>query len=158
MPAETRGRPSVLLVREWEQQMSSSGCCGRLEGDFLAPGGERCFPERRNIMEAMGPLYQALRTTYGDAVDVRVVDPRNFPTLLTLLVRDWRAHGVGLRDIARTMGRMSVTSVIVNGRLIARGAWPSFGTVRDALGPDVPLSPLALERASDEAEGALGLA
>ena len=68
-------RPSVILIREWETQMSSSGCCGRLEGDFLVQqGGERCFPERRSAMEAMGPLYRDLRTRYGDALEITVAD------------------------------------------------------------------------------------
>ena len=75
MPSDGRRvRPSVLLIREWEQQMSSSGCCGRLEGDFLAPRGERCFPERRSVMEAMGPLYRDLRSQYGDEVEINVVE------------------------------------------------------------------------------------
>ena len=133
-----RKRPSVLLVREWEQQMSSSGCCGRLEGDFLAPQGERCFPERRNVMEAMGPLYRELRTRFGDAVEVHVIDPRNLGTLLGLLVRDFRAHRVPLATAGRTLFGYSVTSVIVNGRLIARGRWPSFEEVRVALGDTLP--------------------
>jgi hypothetical protein len=52
----TGARPSVILVREWEQQLSSSGCCGRIEGDFLSkPGGQPTFPERRAAVEAMGP-------------------------------------------------------------------------------------------------------
>jgi len=130
-------RPSVLLIREWEQQMSSSGCCGRLEGDFLASGagGEPCFVERRRIMEEMGPLYRGLRAAYGDAVDVEVVDPRSFPTLLSLLVRDWMRHRVGIGAALRTLAGVTVTSVVVNGRLLARGSWPSVDAVAERLGP-----------------------
>lgn len=127
-------RPSVILVREWEQQMSSSGCCGRLEGDFLAPGGQRCFPERRDIMERMGPLYRELRSRYGDDIEVTVVDPRNMVTMFSLLARDVRAHGTPIRDVLSTLFRYSVTSVIVNGRLIARGRWPEIEEVETALG------------------------
>ena len=129
-------RPSVLLVREWEQQMSSSGCCGRLEGDFLVSGGERCFPERRNVMEAMGPLYQELRARFGDDVDVTVIDPRNFGTLFGLVARDVRAHGVSFRTALRTLFGYSVTSVIVNGRLIAKGRWPTADEVVEAIAAD----------------------
>ena len=140
-----RGAPrsSVLLIREWEQQMSSSGCCGRLEGDFLAPQGERCFPERREIMEAMGPLYRDLRTRFGDSIDLNVVDPRNLGTVLSLLVRDFRAHGVGARDVLETLFGISVTTVIVNGRLIARGDWPPFEEVERVLGESVPAAEVA---------------
>ena len=130
-------RPSVLLVREWEQQMSSSGCCGRLEGDFLAPQGERCFPERRDIMEAMGPLYRGLRERYGDDVEVNVIDPRNIGTLFTLLARDFRAHRPGWRRALHTLFSYSVTTTIVNGRIVARGDWPTVDEVADALGGPV---------------------
>ncbi len=130
----SRARPSILLIREWEQQMSSSGCCGRLEGDFLSLARERCFPERRDVMEAMGPLYRGLRVRYGDAVEVHVVDPRNLGTLVALLVRDVRAHRPGLMAALGTIFRLSVTSVIVNGRLVARGRWPSLEEVSAALG------------------------
>jgi hypothetical protein len=126
-------RPSVLLIREWETQMSSSGCCGRLEGDFLSRGDERCFPERRARMEAMGPLYLALRAEFGEHVDVHVVDPRSLPTLLGLLLRDWRAHGVGAGDALRTLFGLPVSGVIVNGRLVAKGRWPDLDELRPAL-------------------------
>jgi hypothetical protein len=138
MSTQAKVRPSVLLIREWEQQMSSSGCCGRLEGDFLAPGGKRCFPERRDIMESMGPLYRELRSRFGDAVEINVVDPRNFGTLLALLARDFRRHRPAVRDIVRTVSHFSVTSVIVNGRLLTRGSWPSVDDVAAALEQGVP--------------------
>lgn len=127
-------RPSVLLIREWEQQMTSSGCCGRLEGDFLVQRGTRCFPERRRQMEAMGPLYRELRAGYGDDVEIHVVDPRNLVTLVGLLVRDFRAHGVRLGEALRTLFGLPVTGVVVNGRLVARGRWPEPREVRAALG------------------------
>jgi hypothetical protein len=137
-PPSAPARPSVILVREWEMQMSSSGCCGRLEGDFLAPAGERCFPERRETMEAMGPLYRELRERHGEEIDLNVVDPRNLVTLFGLLVRDFRDHRPGLRDALGTLFRMSVTCVIVNGRLVARGRWPAPEEVERAFGTAVP--------------------
>ncbi len=118
-------KPSVVLVREWEQQMSGSGCCGRLEGDVLGgAGGERVFAERRAIMEAMGPLYRRLRGRFGDDLDLLVVDPRNQISLIPRLVRDFRRYGVGWREAARTLRDLSTSTVVVNGRLFARGAWP----------------------------------
>ena len=82
---EAKGQSSVILIREWERQMSASGCCGRLEGDFLQRRGERCFPERRAVMEAMGPLYRDLRSRYGNEVEIHVVDPRNLFTIFAHL-------------------------------------------------------------------------
>ncbi len=85
-------------------------------------------------MEAMGPLYRGLRARYGDAVEVHVVDPRNLGTIVGLLVRDVRAHRPGLMAALGTISRLSVTSVVVNGRLVARGRWPSLEEVSAALG------------------------
>lgn len=131
-------RHSVLLIREWERQMSSSGCCGRLEGDFLAPRGERCFPERRRIMEAMGPLYRELRDRYGEDVDVQVIDPRNVISLVPLLVRDVRRHGVGLPGALRTLFALPATGVVADGRIVARGRWPDAREVAAAIGLEAP--------------------
>ena len=106
--------------------MSSSGCCGRLEGEFLLShdDGARAFPERRKQMEAMGPLYRAIRERFGDDVDVQVVDPRNMLTLLVLLAADFRRFGVPLRQALWTLTHIPVQGVVVNGRLVARGSWP----------------------------------
>ena len=132
--AEASARPSVILIREWEMQMSSSGCCGRLEGDFLVHRGERCFPERRVVMESMGPLYRDLRSRYGTALEINVVDPRNLISLIALFVRDARAHRVGIMDALGTLLRLKVNTVVVNGRLLARGRWPEPTDVYTVLG------------------------
>lgn len=117
-------KPSIILVREWQQQMSSSGCCGRLEGDLLKLGKKRVFPRRRQIMEDMGPLYRTIRKHYEDAVDLLVIDPRNQVVLLSRLVRDFFRYRVGFRQALRTLRGLSIMTVIVNGRLFAREAWP----------------------------------
>lgn len=127
-------RSCVVLVREAEEQLSSSGCCGRLEGDFLRrPDGERAFPERRAAVEALGPLYQSLRARYGNTVDIHVIDPRSFVTLIPLLLRDFWRHGVGVREALRTLTGTPVRAVIVNGRLVAGGAWPAPDLVFEAV-------------------------
>jgi hypothetical protein len=126
-------RPSVILIREWEQQMSSSGCCGRLEGDFMSCAEGPVFAERREDMESLGPLYRALRDRFGESVDLQVIDPRSWPTLLALLIRDGRAHGIGVRELLRTIFKLPVRGVVVNGRLIARNEWPPEEVVIDAV-------------------------
>ena len=118
-----RTRPSVILIREWEAQLSGSGCCGRLEGDFLTRQGEPVFRERRACMEAMAPLSRTLRERFGDAIELQVVDPRN-PALAFLLLRDFWAFRVGLVEALKTIGRLPIQAVVLNGRLISRGEWP----------------------------------
>lgn len=118
-------KSSVILVREWEGQSSGSGCCGRLEGEFLTCDGKPVFRERRAIMDEMGPLYMMLRNRFGEAVDLEVVDPRNVFSLIFLLVRDFLAFRVGVGDALKTLARLPVQAVVINGRLVARGKWPN---------------------------------
>lgn len=134
-------RPSVLLIREWEAQMSGSGCCGRLEGDFLVCDGQSLVPERREVMERMGPLYRALRERLGDSADIEVVDPRNV-TLFFLLIRDFRRYRVGLWEALGTLARIPVQAVVVNGRIVARGTWPDAEEVVAMLGRGRTASPV----------------
>ena len=118
-----RTRPSVILIREWEEQLSGSGCCGKVEGDFLTREGEPTFRERRACMEEMAPLSRTLRETFGDAIELQVLDPRN-PALVFLLLRDFWAFRVGLVEALKTIGRIPIQAVVVNGQLISRGEWP----------------------------------
>ena len=118
-----RTRPSVILIREWEAQLSGSGCCGRVEGDFLAREGEPVFRERRACMEAMAPLSRTLRERFGDAIELQVVDPRN-PVLVFLLLRDFWAFRVGLVEALKTIGGLPIQAVVLNGQLLSRGEWP----------------------------------
>jgi len=99
------------------------------------PDRERAFPERRAVMEAMGPLYRDLRERYGDAVQVQVLDPRNFISMLPLLVRDFRAHGVGVAEALWTLCRLPINGVVVNGRLLSSGRWPDADELEGVLGP-----------------------
>ena len=118
-----RTRPSVLLIREWEEQTTGGGCCGRVEGDFLSREGEPTFRERRACMESMAPLSRTLREKFGDTIELQVVDPRN-PALIFLLLRDFWAFRVGLVEALKTIGWLPVQAVVVNGRLLSRGEWP----------------------------------
>ena len=122
-------KPRVILIRECESQMSGSGCRGRLQGDLLEIGGRRLFPERRRLMEAMGPLYRAIRDRYGDAVDLMVVDPRNWVSLVVRLLGDFRRYRVSLGEAWRTLRAISTVSVVIDGRLVARGVWPEADTM-----------------------------
>ena len=118
-----RNRPSILIVREWEQQLTGSGCCGKLEGDFLGCGDDAVFRERRALMERMGPVYRAIKDRFGEAVELQVIDPRN-AGLLLMLVRDFRAFRVGARTALGTLFGLPKQGVIVNGRLVDRSEHP----------------------------------
>ena len=121
---DMRREPCVILIREWEQQLSGSGCCGRVEGYFLSRDGQSAFPERRACMDAMGPLYLALRDRFGDELELHVVDPRNSLSMIFLLLRDFWAFRVGVGDALKTISRLSIQASVVNGRLVSHGEWP----------------------------------
>ena len=123
-PVRMRSEPSVILIREWEEQLSGSGCCGQVEGHFLVKDGQPAFGERRACMDAMGPIYRTLKNRFGDAIELQVVDPRNMLTVIFLLLRDFWAFKVGLGEALTTIGRLPVQAVLINGRLVARGEWP----------------------------------
>jgi hypothetical protein len=116
-------RPSVILIREYDQQLTGSGCCGRLAGDFAICAGEPVFAERRLIMERMGSVYRKLEERFGDEIEIQVVDPRNFG-LLFLLFRDIWAFRVGWRSAMHTLTRVGTHAVVVNGRLADRTDHP----------------------------------
>ncbi len=118
-----RTRPSVILIREWEAQITGSGCCGRLGGDFLTREGEPVFRERRACMETMAPLSRTLRERFGDSIELQVLDPRN-PALMFILLRDFWAFRVGFVEALKTTAKLPIQAVVVNGRLISRGEWP----------------------------------
>lgn len=118
-----RPRPSVIIVREWEQQLTGSGCCGKLEGDFLGCGEDAVFRERRSLMERMGPVYRAVRDRFGDEVDLQVIDPRNVG-LLIMLLRDFRLFRLGLRTALATLFRLPKQGIVVNGMLVDRSDRP----------------------------------
>lgn len=146
-----RPKPRVLLIREWEEQLSSSGCCGRIEGDFLDwRETGRCFAGRREEMEKAGRLYRAIRERYGERVDVRIVDPRNLVSLVPILLREFWTRRVPPAAALRTLAGLSVRGVVLDGRLFARDRWPAPGELfrvlddraaaprQDADGPGVP--------------------
>lgn len=124
----TPARPSILLIREWEGQTSGSGCCGRLEGDLPFCQTQTFAPERRSVMERMGPLYVELKRRFGDTAEIDVVDPRNV-SLLFFLVRDFWRYRVGFGDALRTLAKIPIQAVVVNGRIVARGEWPDVDVV-----------------------------
>ena len=130
-PGEGRGgapqsdhRPSLILVREWDQNVASSRCCGRTDGEFLFGSGDPTFSERREQMEGAGVLCRAVQERFGDEVELRIVDPRNFVSLIPLFLRDFLRYRVPPRKALATLSGFTVNSVILNGCVRSRGEWP----------------------------------
>lgn len=125
MSTTTRAPHRVLLVREWDQQVGSSGCCGRLNSasvDAVNPAAESPYAHARVRMEAVGRVYTTLRGAFGeDEVDVTVVDPRNFVWLVPTVWRDARRRGLSTAAALRACHRATATGVLVcDGRVLGR--------------------------------------
>lgn len=123
-------RHHVLLVRPWDQQMSGSGCCGRLGGGGNELSGADDFAPQRSDMESMGVVYRALRGCLPADVEMTVVDPRNVVWLVPRLLREGRARGLRGRALWREVRRgTSTTAVVVDGLAVAWGQLPGCDEV-----------------------------
>ena len=124
---------SVILVREQEGHLTGGGGCGCLPEDVLRSHTEAAFQARPAAVAAIQHLHRALRDRYGDAIEIQVVDPRNVVGLTYLLIRDFLRFRVNPMDALRTFGGLTAQAVVVDGRTVARGRWPSPDEVTDAM-------------------------
>ena len=126
----------LILIREMDQQMSGSGCCGRVEGDlrgWVGAGSECFFPGRRALMDRFGAVYRAVKAEFGPAVRVTVVDPRNQISLVPMVVRDAFRYRVPALTAARSLLSASVCSALFDGQLLFRREVPPVAQVLDLI-------------------------
>jgi hypothetical protein len=117
----------VLLVRDWDEQTTGSGCCGRLGGSSTEFGGACDFTETRDLMERMGAIYRALRTELPREVcDVQIVDGRNMTFLYPGLYLSSRRRGRSRREALRAVAAgVRQGAIIVDGVTVSAGDPPS---------------------------------
>lgn len=124
----------LILVREIDQQMSGSGCCGRIEGDAAFWDTEGCvFQERREKMNRVGEIYRAVRSRFGDDVAITIVDPRNLVSFLPLVIRDAFRHQVPFFTALRAMVSTSLSTAVLDGQLLYSGRIPSAAEALDLI-------------------------
>jgi hypothetical protein len=124
-----RTRHRVLLVREWDQQVGGSGCCGRLNGaavGALCANADSPYARSRADMETVGRIYTALRDRFdADRVELTVVDPRNSIWLLPAIWRDGRRRGLPVTSRPRQLSRGTAPcTVVCDGLVVAQDATP----------------------------------
>lgn len=117
-------RPRVLLVRQWDQQVGGSGCCGRFSSvaaESVCSTGKDPYAHARVDMEVMGAVYHALRDRFADhEVELTVVDPRNTAWLVPAIWRDARRRGMSRRDALRQVHRAtSPCAIVCDGLVLA---------------------------------------
>lgn len=118
----------LILVREWDAQVTGSGCCGKIGGGYeLCDRGE--FHRAREEMELVGDVYGALHAAFGDQIELTVVDPRNTAFLLPVVYRDARRGGASRREALRAMSRATANSaVVLDGKVLFDGRIPPSPT------------------------------
>lgn len=111
-------KPSIILIRETDAQMTGSGCCGKLEGDNATFCGNPVFAETRKIKEDMGQIVLALNEQFGKSVEITVVDPRNQLYLYPKILRDIWEYRPSLKSTFKGIFMMiSIPSIIINGEI-----------------------------------------
>jgi hypothetical protein len=116
----------VLLVRDWDEQTTGSGCCGRLGGEMTELAGACDFTETRALMERMGAIYRALRAELPREVcDVQIVDARNLTFLYPGLYRSARRRGATRWEALRAIAAgVRQGAIIVDGVTVCAGDPP----------------------------------
>ena len=111
-------------MRQWDEQVGGSGCCGRLGGEHTELASSDDFAHARECMVEMGEVYRALRREMPE-VELTVVDPRNTVWLLPTLVRDARRRGLGWADVVRQIRwATGASAIVVDGMVVCRGRVP----------------------------------
>jgi hypothetical protein len=128
MPNAVTQQPGhrVLLVRDWDEQTTGSGCCGRLGAASSELGGACEFTETRALMERMGEIYMALREALPREVcDIQIVDPRNITFLYPSLYLEARRQGLSRRDALVQVSRgLRQGAIVVDGITVSAGDPP----------------------------------
>ncbi len=116
----------IILVREWDSQTSSSGCCGKLGGENTELGDPDTYRHNRVEMEKMGKVYRALREDlFDEEVEMTVVDPRNMIWLIPSVLRDARKRGLSLGESFKQINKsVSYNAVILDGKVLFSGHIP----------------------------------
>jgi hypothetical protein len=125
MPDAVPQQPAhrVLLVRDWDEQTTGSGCCGRLGSATSELGCATDFAPARELMEQMGAIYRALRAELApELCDIQVVDARNITFLYPSLYLAARRRG-----LARRAAFGAIASGVRQGAIIVDGVTVSAG-------------------------------
>lgn len=119
----------VLLVRQWDQQVGGSGCCGRINADAIrsvSPDQDNPFAHCRHDMERMGAVYAALRERFTEAeIELTVVDPRNTAWIVPAVWRAARRRGLSVRESLRQVNAAtSPCALVCDGLVLGRDNSP----------------------------------
>ena len=130
------------MIREAAEQITGSGCCGKLEGDNSRFRGDWVFAESRQVEEKTGEVARWLWEEFGDAIELTIVDPRNQLYLFPKIVRDvlcFRPQfGAALRSVCMAF---SCPAILINGTVKFSRRIPERQEVVQAVDEAIALFP-----------------
>ena len=134
-------KPSIILIRETDAQLTGSGCCGKLEGDNAKFNDSFVFAETRQIMETMGDVLQTLTKRFSDSIEISVVDPRNFLYLYPKILKDVLVFRPSLKSTLKALFMMiAVPSIIINGEIFRTSDFSNNEEVAQRIESLIPVS------------------
>jgi len=134
-------KPSIILIRETDAQLTGSGCCGKLEGDNAKFSNAFVFAETRQIKETMGEILQSLTKRFSDSIEITVVDPRNFLYLYPKILKDVMVFRPSLKSSLKALFMMiAVPSIIINGEIFRTSYFSNNEEVAQKIEPLIPVN------------------
>jgi hypothetical protein len=121
-------RHRVVLVRGPRAAGGGGGCCSGDVRPFDEGGGHRHSVTDNDSVtdDDVTPVYRALRTALPRDVDVEIVSPSNWLFLLPELITGGRRRGLRGAALLRSVrAGLAVSSLLVDGRVLASGGLPS---------------------------------
>jgi len=134
-------KPSIILIRETDAQLTGSGCCGKLEGDNAKFSNAFVFAETRQIKETMGEILQSLTKRFSDSIEITVVDPRNFLYLYPKILKDVMVFRPSLKSSLKALFMMiAVPSIIINGEIFRTSYFSNNEEIAQKIEPLIPVN------------------
>lgn len=120
-------KPRIIMIRENAETVTCSSCAGSLEGiDAFGASRVLDYASTERVITEVGALYMALRKSFGDTIEIDVVDPRNELYLFPTLISDYRKYRPPLGAFLKTLFLgISPASIIINGVERHKGNLPS---------------------------------
>jgi hypothetical protein len=117
---------SLIFIRETAEQLTGSGCCGKVEGDAADSDTTADYSATRADQQSQAALISFIRDRFdtegAQAPDITIVDPRNQLYLGPKLIREVFRHRPRCLSGLRTLLQcFAVPAIILNGRVIASG-------------------------------------
>jgi len=110
---------SVLIIRESEEQITGSDCCGVLIGEFCTENDSPVFQAVRDSNQQVLKLGKYLKDEYGNRVDIKYIDPRNQVYLLPKLFKDVWKYKPGFTHALKVIFQFfRCPAVIINGMIM----------------------------------------